>query len=245
MRAGLAPSMAALLALAAGRAEAGCAIGAAKCYEDANSNRLLGPKGATSPMQPMTREVCAQICSNKKQKMAGVEYGKQCYCGNALNRAGVASTKCTMACAANSSETCGGSDAIDVFEFSCSGTPVPIPSPSPSPGPSPPSTPFAFHGCTDSKSKAMPYCDSTKSDKERVESILKGLSLADKIALGSPTHKPFCECHTAPIASQSLPDCECRNGRLGPAGCCRDSDSTVSANRQVADRDQLLRQLKL
>ena len=157
MRAGLAPSMAALLALAAGRAEAGCAItGAAKCYEDANSNRLLGPKGATSPMQPMTREVCAQICSNKKQKMAGVEYGKQCYCGNALNRAGVASTKCTMACAANSSETCGGSDAIDVFEFSCSGTPVPIPSPSPSPGPSPPSTPFAFHGCTDSKSKAMP-----------------------------------------------------------------------------------------
>ena len=52
----------------------------------------------------------------------------------------------------------------------------------------------------------MPYCDSTKSDEERVASILKGLSLADKIALGSPTHKPFCECHTAPVASQSLPD---------------------------------------
>jgi hypothetical protein len=36
--------------------------------------------------------------------MAGVEYGGQCYCGNAFNAKPQPSTGCTMACTANHTE---------------------------------------------------------------------------------------------------------------------------------------------
>ena len=39
-----------------------------------------------------------------------------------------------------------------------------------------------------------------------MDDILSKLSLADKIALGSPTKAPYCACHTTPIASANLPD---------------------------------------
>jgi hypothetical protein len=211
-------SLALALLQATGTADAGCSPTAAPvCYADANDNRLLGPKTATSPMMKMTIAVCAQMCTDAKKKMAGVEYGKQCYCGDKPNYTPVASTACKMACEGNSTEKCGGDSAISVYSFDCSGAPVPIPPhgggnhPSP-PGPPMPkhNTPFVYYGCADAASKAMPHCDATKTDAARVDAILAKLSLADKIALGSPTKAPFCACHTTPIKSADLPDYSAR-----------------------------------
>ena len=189
--------------------DAGCAVTKEHgCYhEKSNTERILGAARYTAPMQAMTKAVCAQICKEAKHVLAGVEYGQQCYCGDKTNYPPVTSTACTTKCRGNASETCGGSSAIDVFEFSCSGAPVPIPHPTPSPSPHhAPARRFVYHGCTDAASKALPYCNPALTDEARVDDILKKLSLADKIALGSPTKAPFCACHTTPIASASLPD---------------------------------------
>ena len=201
----LLPRALSLLLLLADSTEGGCTVTSVMgCFkENSNTDRILGPKSITAPMMPMSHEICAQICTNGKHKLAGVEFGQQCYCGDKLNYPGVASSGCTSPCQGNTSQHCGGSDAIEVFSFACSGTPVPIPTgPPPPPGPSP----YLYHGCMDAASKAEKYCNPSLSDEDRVDDIISKLSLADKIALGSPTHQPFCVCHTAPIASAKLPD---------------------------------------
>ena len=149
------PLPALLLALLGERAEGGCVVTSVMgCFhENSNTDRILGPKAVTAPMMPMTHEICAQICTNKKNKLAGVEYGRQCYCGDKLNYPGVASSGCTFPCHGNASQHCGGSSAIQVFSFACSGAPVPIPKGPPPPPPSPPATRYVYHGCMDAKSK--------------------------------------------------------------------------------------------
>jgi hypothetical protein len=117
---------------------AGCVTKTAPaCYDDANGNRLLGPKAAAAPLMNMSLVICAQMCTDENHTLAGVEYGQQCYCGDKLNYSPVASTRCTTQCRGNASEMCGGTSAIAVYEFSCSGLPVPIPSPPTPPAPAP------------------------------------------------------------------------------------------------------------
>ena len=48
--------------------------------------------------------------------------------------------------------------------------------------------------------------DAVDCVSSQVDDILGRLNLTEKIALGSPTHNPFCECHTTPIPSAGLPD---------------------------------------
>merc|ERR1711920_215782 len=52
--------------------------------------------------------------------LVGVEYGTQCFCGHGFAvKQPQSSDKCSMKCAGNSSDTCGGSYAIEVFKASC------------------------------------------------------------------------------------------------------------------------------
>ena len=87
--------------------------------------RILGPPLATGALSYAN---CAQLCSNKKMKYAGVEDGGQCMCANSLKPGSVQKpTGCTMPCALNKTEMCGGAFFINVFEFACSGKPEPLP----------------------------------------------------------------------------------------------------------------------
>jgi hypothetical protein len=141
--------------------QAGCAVTKERgCYRDNSSiDRILGPAlpGRPAPMQAMTRAICAQICLDQKCALAGVEYGQQCFCGDRLNYPPVASSGCTTSCRGNSSETCGGTSAIDVYEFLCSGAPVPIPGPAPPP-PSPTPNPPAHGGGCPGRSQCQCPC---------------------------------------------------------------------------------------
>jgi len=90
--------------------------GKSTCYMDSIKNRIMGNFVLKS--QEMTREQCMQLCYSRQKTLAGVENGNQCMCGDSL-KAPKPSTACTKMCGGNSSELCGGYDAIDIMHFTC------------------------------------------------------------------------------------------------------------------------------
>lgn len=66
----------------------------------------------------VTRESCLGACGATGFTYAGLEYGDECYCDFTLQNNGVieiSEDSCSMACAGNSSETCGGLNALNLF----------------------------------------------------------------------------------------------------------------------------------
>ncbi|KAF2475461.1 heme peroxidase [Lindgomyces ingoldianus] len=84
------------------------------CYTDSGPQRALS--SAASADDTMTVEKCSAFCSS--YKLFGLEYGRECYCGNALGSSSTISgqTDCSMACTGNSSETCGAGSRISLYE---------------------------------------------------------------------------------------------------------------------------------
>lgn len=91
-------------------------VGSGTCYEDSRKSRIMGDP--VDMGADMTRQKCVQICHDRGSVLAGVENGKQCMCGDSVERA-KASTACTMPCTGNASQHCGGFDAIDIMHFRC------------------------------------------------------------------------------------------------------------------------------
>ncbi len=66
----------------------------------------------------MTVEPCAQRCRAKGFEYAGVQYARQCFCGNSYGKLGKAPDKeCSMPCDGDPKETCGGTYRNDVYKL--------------------------------------------------------------------------------------------------------------------------------
>lgn len=77
-------------------------------------------QGASVANNTMTADVCVNFCQGKKMAYAGVEYGQECYCGNAIAPgSGATATACDasrlMTCAGDSKQYCGGSNLITLY----------------------------------------------------------------------------------------------------------------------------------
>ena len=48
--------------------------------------------------------------------------GVECYCANSIRSGATSSTSCSMTCAGNSAQTCGGSWAINIYRLTTGGT---------------------------------------------------------------------------------------------------------------------------
>ncbi|KAF6830782.1 copper radical oxidase (WSC domain-containing protein) [Colletotrichum plurivorum] len=90
------------------------------CFTDTPSNRVLSgtswsPSG--SGADGLTQEKCIQYCESKGYGMAGVEWGKECFCGYALDAAALKSpeSECSKKCTGNDNEVCGEGGRINVF----------------------------------------------------------------------------------------------------------------------------------
>jgi len=182
-----------LLAALAGSARALCTPGPVTCWADGNMSdqgfRILGPPLATGPL---SHQNCAQLCSNKKMKLAGVEDGGQCMCGNALKPGSYpVPTGCKAPCALNQTEKCGGTFQIGIYSFTCSGAPGPVPpAPPPPPGPNRPCAYFNEKGCAElynpcivvgSNQSSMPFCNPTLSTDVRAADAVSRMTLKEKI----------------------------------------------------------------
>ncbi|OCF77182.1 hypothetical protein I204_02894 [Kwoniella mangroviensis CBS 8886] len=86
---------------------------ASGCVQEV-SGRLLSKVQTSS--SSMTIEQCTTLCGNYGYGVAGLEYGNECYCGaqDDIDDA-LVSGQCYMPCAGDSTETCGGPNAINVF----------------------------------------------------------------------------------------------------------------------------------
>ncbi|WVQ77852.1 hypothetical protein IAR50_007549 [Cryptococcus sp. DSM 104548] len=77
------------------------------------TGRLLSNSSYAS--DDMTVDTCISFCADQGLVLAGLEYGRECYCASALASAQVLSTQCDMKCAGNTTENCGGADAIKLY----------------------------------------------------------------------------------------------------------------------------------
>jgi hypothetical protein len=94
----------------------------AGCYVDSVNKRTLSVPFQLPPAAgDMTIEACTALCKAEGYKIAGVEYGAECFCDNAFRNGGLPETdsitKCDMACSGDPNEICGGSNRLSVYTF--------------------------------------------------------------------------------------------------------------------------------
>ena len=75
----------------------------------------------------MTTASCLQFCkagnNGTTMQYAGIEYGRECYCGQYLSALSVqlnATENCIYACDGNASEVCGGHLAMTLYNLTSS-----------------------------------------------------------------------------------------------------------------------------
>jgi len=93
------------------------------CYSDNVAARTLGVGMAVNG--PLTVELCTQACFDANYSLSGVEYADECYCGSSLANGGAPTPAgdCNMACAGNSSESCGGPNRLNLYNHTDSSPP--------------------------------------------------------------------------------------------------------------------------
>ena len=66
--------------------------------------------------QKNTIKFCKKACFKKGYKYAGLQYSKECFCGNNVPRK-VASqqSECNMGCSGDRSQKCGGPNRMNVY----------------------------------------------------------------------------------------------------------------------------------
>ncbi|OLN89009.1 WSC domain-containing protein-like protein 5 [Colletotrichum chlorophyti] len=90
------------------------------CFVDTPSNRVL-PGASYSEdgtgSEGLTQEKCIAFCDQRGYSVAGVEWGKECYCGYAVppTTGKAAETDCGKPCTGNGEEVCGNGGRINVF----------------------------------------------------------------------------------------------------------------------------------
>ena len=86
------------------------------CYEDSISARLLLFQLKSDDMTP---EVCKTICFDQKNfQYAGVQYAKECYCGNDAPPISklVPKSQCNLPCLGDSSKKCGAVFRMNIYK---------------------------------------------------------------------------------------------------------------------------------
>lgn len=86
------------------------------CYTEATSGRALGGKSLAT--DTLTVPMCIDFCSTNNFPYAGVEYGRECWCGSALGTGAVLADNqatCSMTCKGDKGTYCGASVRLNVY----------------------------------------------------------------------------------------------------------------------------------
>ncbi|KAI9443578.1 WSC domain-containing protein [Lactarius indigo] len=80
------------------------------CYTDSKNKRTLSKlTSVTGGQHYMSVASCTDACKRSGYVLAGMEFGRDCYCGNTIDNVGtIESENCMLACLGNSTEVCGG-----------------------------------------------------------------------------------------------------------------------------------------
>ncbi|KAL2260095.1 hypothetical protein VTK26DRAFT_6016 [Humicola hyalothermophila] len=85
------------------------------CYVDIPTRALSG--SSLVDYDNMTVAVCEAHCTGQSFDLWGLQYGGECYCGNALAAGAFPTfpTDCFMACGGDPLETCGGPNRLSLW----------------------------------------------------------------------------------------------------------------------------------
>ncbi len=88
------------------------------CYDDDPSTRVLSNLVQLPNGNVMTIPGCQNACLQGKYRFAGVENGRECWCGAELERSFSApnDTDCTTPCEGDKGAMCGGTSRINIFQ---------------------------------------------------------------------------------------------------------------------------------
>ena len=113
-----APSQSPAPTVTAGPTEAGLPITYRGCYTDTVADRTLGG-GVIALPDDNSIETCSNHCDTLGFSFFGLEYGVECFCGNAVNPASsvVLDTECNIYCPNSQTEFCGAGNRIQIYEF--------------------------------------------------------------------------------------------------------------------------------
>lgn len=82
------------------------------CFDDKlNGHRLL--ETASYSSNSMTVQSCSAFCS--KYKFFGLEYGRECYCGDDYSGTPVSDSDCSFKCSGNNAQKCGGQVRLELY----------------------------------------------------------------------------------------------------------------------------------
>ncbi|KAK3505006.1 WSC domain-containing protein [Neurospora crassa] len=85
------------------------------CYADTGNPHALSLRSQLD-QQDMTIEKCVSVCKGNGFRYAGLEYYGVCYCGNTVSGQQTDEEQCNYPCTGNSSQVCGGTDIISVYQ---------------------------------------------------------------------------------------------------------------------------------
>ncbi|KAJ9110132.1 hypothetical protein QFC19_001803 [Naganishia cerealis] len=93
------------------------------CYNEGSARTLAS---YTYNSNTLTNKECITSCGNLGFKYAGTEYSIQCFCSNTIDTSsggGIlqADSDCSMKCSGNSTEMCGNSGRLSIYDTSKSG----------------------------------------------------------------------------------------------------------------------------
>lgn len=81
------------------------------CVTDQRIARVLPVSTASDNM---TVKTCTDSCRASGYSIAGLEYGRECFCGNSLaSTASITDEGCDLRCVGNDREFCGGTERLD------------------------------------------------------------------------------------------------------------------------------------
>jgi hypothetical protein len=89
------------------------------CFTDSTASRGLNAF-AFANSTGMTEELCVNTCQAKGFSVAGIEYGIECFCGNALASTSLSAalTDCqAMFCPGNTKEYCSAGNRLLVYSI--------------------------------------------------------------------------------------------------------------------------------
>ncbi|KAH8885616.1 WSC-domain-containing protein [Thozetella sp. PMI_491] len=111
------------------------------CWTEGLNIRALS--GASFAYDSMTLESCMANCST--YQFWGTEYGRECYCGNWLDKSSKSAVAgdCNTACGGDASELCGGGNRLVVYSTTAPLTATQAPTPTAKPNVSG----YTFRGC--------------------------------------------------------------------------------------------------
>jgi hypothetical protein len=92
------------------------------CWADNvnNTGRSLNFEMDTAANEPsMTRELCVSLCANAGYPVSGTEYYYQCFCDTGMRNGAtqIAPSLCNTPCQGNTTEMCGGPNALSVYSI--------------------------------------------------------------------------------------------------------------------------------